>query len=290
VNAYLLKAERALSQGKPEEARVHAWNALTTIRAEELGRLLEVARELDDGLLIRDIELRGVPLEEPEPRVESKSSRIAFVWFALVIAVVAGAALSSALGEPGAIEPKREDTTTLPQTEPLLTQRSGVWLVRLGRSERAPLQKLADDMTFRYGIPVGVLPEIVLLPRSVLDEEREQIDGDALLDVLARWYPARGRATVIGVTDYSMFSDALDLRYPFMLRDHGHHAVVSTADLGANLVDRWRGRSRYKRTRKLIARGIGFLYLRRSMSDDSHSLMRSQMSGTDDIDALDERL
>jgi len=74
-----------------------------------------------------------------------------------------------------------------------------------------------------------------------------------------------------------------------MLRDRGHYAVVSTADLGAFEND-GRASNRYVRTRKLVARGTGFLYLRRPVSSDEHSLLRSRMSSIDDIDALDERL
>jgi hypothetical protein len=48
--------------------------------------------------------------------------------------------------------------------------------------------------------------------------------------------------------------------------------------------------SERERTRKLAGRGIGFLYYLRPQSSDSHSLVRSEMSGTDDIDALRERL
>jgi hypothetical protein len=87
-----------------------------------------------------------------------------------------------------------------------------------------------------------------------------------------------------------MFSKALGIDHPFMLRAHAHYGVISTAELGADLFARWHGHTRYQRTRKLVARGIGFLYLLRPESNDPHSLLRSSMSGTDDIDALVEEL
>ena len=95
---------------------------------------------------------------------------------------------------------------------------------------------------------------------------------------------------VIGITDFPMFSEKLGLRHPFLLRDGSSYGVVSTADLGAGIWARVRGHTRHERTRKLVARGIGFLYLKRPESSDENSLLRSQMSGTGDIDALDERL
>jgi len=192
--------------------------------------------------------------------------------------------------EPGAPKPGVDDIAAIPQEGlPLLTQGSGVWIVRIGRSERVPLQKLADDLSIRYRIPVGVMPEIALLPPYAVDGERDELDGDALFRVLREWYVARGAAAIIGVTDFPMFSENLDLQRPFMLRDGAHYGIVSTADLGASIWARVRGHTRYERTRKLVARGIGFLYLRRPVSSDDHSLLRSRMSGTGDIDALDER-
>jgi hypothetical protein len=170
----------------------------------------------------------------------------------------------------------------------MLSESSGVWIVRIGRSERVPLQELADDISLRHRIPVGVLPEIALLPSSVVRDD--ELDADALLRMLREWYVASGDAAIIGVTDFPMFSEALNERRPFMLRDGSRYGVVSTADLGAGPWARVRGHTRYERTRKLVARGIGFLYLKRPESSDEHSLLRSHMSGTGDIDALDERL
>lgn len=287
MNADLLKAERELARGNPDEARIHAWNALATVKPEELGRLLEVAEELGDSLLIRELERRGL---SAEPHEAKPSFRLRSLIFPAVVAtILLLLAVNTVTAEPGAPKLTEKDTAFLTgQGAPLLTQRSGVWIVRLGRSELVPLQKLADDLSLRYRIPVGVLPAIEAFPPSVLDGDR--LKGDDLEGLIARTYTAEGRATIIGITDYDMFSTALDLEHPFMLRWETHYGVVSTADLAASLIDRLRGHTRYERTRKLVARGIGFLYLRRPPSADPHSLLRSQMSGTGDIDALDERL
>ena len=56
MNADLRQAERELAKGNPDKARELAWNALATIKPEELTRLREVADELDERLLIGEID------------------------------------------------------------------------------------------------------------------------------------------------------------------------------------------------------------------------------------------
>ena len=290
MNADLLKAERELARGNPDEARVYAWNALATSRPEELPRLLKVAEELDDELLVREIEGRGVVADEL-PKAARSFQLKGLIFPIAIMVLLLFLALNTLTSEPGSPDLKKKDTSLLVEPRlPILAENSGVWLVRLGHSELVPIRKLAQDVNLRYRIPVGVLPEIAVLPTYVAANSHNELDADALLSMLSRWYVARNDATVIGITDYPMSSDALRLRRPFMLRDRVHYGVVSTADLGAFLPDRLRGHTRYERTRKLVARGIGFLHLHRPESSDPHSLLRSQMSGTGDIDALDERL
>ena len=289
MDADLLRAERALALGNADEARVHAWNALATVPPEELPRLQEVATELDDQLLMREIDRRGPPPEKPKPDEGSTFRWTSLIGPVAVAVLIVSFLVSTATTEPGAPKPGGDDVQVLtPQKLPILSQSSGVWIVRVGRSERVPMQKLADEISLRYRIPVGVLPEIALLPASVV--YGDELDGDALLGVLREWYVARESAVVIGITDFPMFSEKLGLRHPFLLRDGSSYGVVSTANLGAGIWARVRGHTRHERTRKLVARGIGFLYLKRPESSDENSLLRSQMSGTGDIDALDERL
>lgn len=291
VNADLLKAQRELAMGHRDEARVHAWNALITAYPADYPLLRQIAEELDEELLVRELDERGVE-PAPEPQPERRRPRItAFIFPAFIVILLAFLALTTISTEARAPQPRADAPSILPPGgRPILTEGDGIWLVQLGTSQHVPLHKLADDLTLRYGYPVGVLPEIASLPHAALDEDRNALDGDLLLDVLARWYGAHGRATVIGVTDYEMFSADLELDHPFMLRTSPNYAVVSTADLGASVISRLRGHTRYERTRKLAARAIGFLYLRRPFSPDSHSLLRSQMGGVGDIDDLDERL
>lgn len=293
----LLKAERELARGNAEEARVHAWNALATIKRAELPRLLEVAGQLGEELLIRELEERSASAEpvrpEPEERFDRRVLFIPLAAFGIIFVL----GMYTLVSEPGPATLHRDAIGPLPPARsPVLTEHDGVWLVRLGPSERVPVDQLAEDVSLRYGVPVGTLPAIATVPSFAYDQRDEddrvddELDGDALFDVIPRWYAARGFATIIAITDYTMSSEGLGTRRPFLLRDHPHYAVISTADLGAGPFDRMRGHTRYERTRKLVARAIGFLYLRRPQSTDEHSLLRSGMSGPGDIDALDERL
>ena len=291
MNWDLRKAEQALARGEREEARVYAWNALATITPDELTSLMRIADELDDQLLILEIQRRGLS-EESEPAPISTVGKLLRASFLVILlTAVVLTMFGASLSEAGPIVPKKDDTA-LVQHEglPLLRENSGIWLVRIGRSERVPLQKLADDLFFRYRLPIGVLPEIDPIPNSALDDAEHQLIGEELLGLLGRWYGARGNATIIGVTDYDLRSRSLDISYTFSLRSSAHYGVVSTSRLGGNVTDRIRGNTRYRRTRKLVARNIGFLFLGRPQVDDPHSLLRSQMSGNDDIDALDEKL
>ena len=67
MDADLRKAERELAKGNPNEARAHAWNALDTIKPEELTRLRELAEELDERLLLGEID-RALNMLLSEPR------------------------------------------------------------------------------------------------------------------------------------------------------------------------------------------------------------------------------
>lgn len=289
MNPDLAKAVRALEFGDPAEARVHAWNALESIDPVEAGRLRRVAEELGDDELIAALERRDFAetTAKDEPQFRLRNIAVPLVIFSVILVAALNDLL---LAERDA--PDVDDVRTakvMPQVSPLVTERDGIWLVRIGNKERVSLRKLAVDLTHRHHLPVGVLPAIDPLPESVVDEDEEELDGDELITLVASWYRTSGHATVIGITDFPMRSRDTSRR-PFMLRSHLHYAVISTADLGAGFFDRRRGHTRYERTRKLAGRGIGFLYYLRPESSDPHSLVRSEMSGTDDIDALDERL
>ena len=297
MNSDLQKAADALAAGRRDEAAVYAWNALTGITADEAPELTRIARELDDQLLLRELESRGLLKEAPaealaQPERKPFLRRVLAAWPLLVVTlVVFGMLAVDKLGEPGPVEPSSNDAVFQPPAGqlPILTESSGVWLMPVGRLKTVDVQKLADDLTFRYRIPVGTLPD-VQLPRWTLDADRHRLVADSLLRLLSQYYGAEGNATIIGITDFDMRANRAGLRHHAFALGEGHYGVISTALLGANLIDLWQGHTRYQRTRKLVARYMAFLFLHREQVDDPHSLFRSKMSGADDIDALVEKL
>ena len=172
---------------------------------------------------------------------------------------------------------------------PILAENSGVWLVPLGEPGSVDVDRLAGELAIHYRIPVAVLPDIAL-PSWTLDANEQSLVAEQLILLLTHAYRAHGGAAIIGITDYEMYATRNDLTHVFSWRAPPHYGVVSTSSLAANVLDRLRGHSRHERTRKLVARNIGFLYYRRHVVDDSHSLLRSPMHGNGDIDKLRETL
>lgn len=300
MNADLEKAAAALLAERADEASVYAWNALATIEDGDAVELARLARELDDRRLLGELERRGLPTEaEPEapapaaPAAARRPLRAAgaagSALFLLVVAIVIIAAVASIPVEGGDRHPTAATATSDLVSEPILTERAGVWLVPLGEPTRVDLERLAREVSLRYGVPVGVLADVAL-PARTLDEAKRALIADELIDLLAAAYRTRGNAVVIGLTDYDMYFREQQLAHAFALRRGRHYAVVSTSTLGASVLDLVRGHSRHERTRKLVAREVGFLYLRRPQVDDPHSLLRPTMHGADDIDKLNEEL
>jgi hypothetical protein len=295
MNVDLQRARRALAAGKPDEASVYAWRVLPMITdGADRAELLRLARELDDVLLLRELEERGFgrPTTEPTPERETSTSNLRFlpfVGFAIVMVVMVGLTLTDLPIEGRPPDVDEAAIRDRPEAHSrLLTLTDGVWLVPVERAKTVDLQRIADELTFRYRIPVGVQRAQVALTPSSLQDSRDDPVAERLLELLARAYGAEGRATVIGVTDYDM--DSPTHGHVFTLRSSRNYAIVSTAQLSASVLDRLRGHDRHERTRKLIARDIAFLHLGLPMVDDPKSLRRATMSSIEDIDELEERL
>jgi hypothetical protein len=296
MSTNLQKANEALACGRADEAAVYAWNALGDVRPDDAPELARIARELDDQLLLREIERRGlstVPAEEPKPEpVERKPIlRLVRALPALAVALfIAGAVVTSVPTESGEQHPTARDAASPTRfAQPILAERSGVWLVPLGEPESVDVDLLAKELAARYRIPVAVLPDIAL-PSWTLDATERSLVAEKLVFLLSRVYRTQGGAAIIGITDYEMYATRNDRTHVFSWRAPPHYGVVSTSSLAASLLDRLRGHSRHERTRKLVARNIGFLYYRRHKVDDPHSLLRPSMHGVDEIDKLREAL
>jgi hypothetical protein len=296
MNRDVERANEALAAGRPNEASVYAWNALADIGSDEAPQLARIARELDEPLLLREMHRRGfttvpAPLPEAEPEPLNRSSRLRLLRALPVLAVVLilGAAIVMSIPtESGARHPTARDTNSEAHfPRPILAKSSGVWLVPLGETRSVNLPQLAAETGLRYRVPVGTLPEIAL-PRWSLDESQRALVAEQLILLLRRAYGARGHTVIIGITDFDMYDRGDRLAHTFSWRASSHYGVVSTSTLAANILDRIRGHSRHERTRKLVARNIGFLYYHRHEIDDPRSLLRSPMHGVGDIDKLRE--
>jgi hypothetical protein len=292
----LEKANEALAGGRADEASVYAWSALASIGPHDAPELARIARELGDSRLLSEIERRGfstAPTDEPEPeRVErTRTARLLRALPAVAFAVLLlGAIVASIPTESGERQPTERDTSSATRfARPLLTERTGVWLVPLGVVESVDIHRLAAELSFRYRVPIAILPEVGL-PAWTLDANERSLVAEQLILLLRQAYRAEGGAAIIGITDYDMYETRKDHTHVFSWRAPPHYGVVSTSSLAASLLDRLRGHFRHERTRKLLARNIGFLYYHRLEVDDPHSLLRSPMSGVGDIDKLREKL
>jgi hypothetical protein len=287
MNVYLQRARSALAAGRPDEAAVHAWNALPMVREDaDREELFRLASELNDELLLRELEDRGFgrPLQESAPAPDTPKSKLRYLPVVIVALVIAGAAGSQVPTEEGAPRPSGEAHPSA--VSRIVDLNSGVWLVPVGRAESVDVQKLAVELTFRYGVPVGVQPEVPAVLPTAVDGDR--LIAEELLSILARSYGATGRATIVGITDYDMRSPSEG--HVFSLRSEPHFGIVSTAQLSANVLDRLRGHTRHERTRKLVARNMAFLYFHRPVVQDPKSLTRPKMASIGEIDDLEERL
>lgn len=291
MNSDLQRARRALEAGEHQLASIFAWNALESALDEsDRAELVRIADELNDVPLLQELERRGFgrPQKEREPVEEPKTaSRLRFLPFAVVLLVMAVLVLTDLPTEGRPPDVDEAAVRARPQAHPrLLTLRNGVWLVPVERAESVDVQRIADELTFRYRLSVGVQANVTLTP-DTLQETRDDLWAERVLELLARAYPAEGSATIIGITDYDM--DSPTHGHVFTLRSSENYAIVSTAQLGASIVDRLRGHDRHERTRKLVARNIAFLHLGLPMVDGETSLRRTSMSSIGDIDDLEER-
>ncbi len=289
------RANAALAGGRQEEASVYAWNALADLAADDAPELARIAQELDDPRLLREIERRGFstrPAEQPEPEPVKRKPilRLARALPALAVALfIAGALVTSIPTESGERYPTGKDSASETRfVRPILAERSGVWLVPLGEPGSVDVDRLAQELAAHYRLPVAVLPDIAL-PRWTLDANEQSLVAEQLILLLRQAYRAQDGAAIIGITDFEMYVTE-DRTHVFSWCAPPHYGVVSTSSLAANVLDRLRGHSRHERTRKLVARNIGFLYYRRHEIDDPHSLLRPPMHGNGDIDELKESL
>jgi len=256
--------------------------AMNAVSPEQALEMVAITPGLDKERLLNELPAKR------KPRRRLLHAILVPLVAAIVVLIVIGIHRS----EPGDLYPTPKDAVSEHEfTQPLLTERSGVWLVPLGEPRRVDTTRLAAELAARYRLPVAALPDIAL-PSWTLDAKRHSLVGDQLILLLGQAYRARGRAAIIGITDYEMYGgpEFRDSVYSWRESPPGHYAVVSTSLLGDDTFDLRHRTTRHVRTRKLVARDLGFLYYRRPELDDSHSLLRPSMNGVHEIDELREDL
>jgi hypothetical protein len=236
---------------------------------------------------------RRVPLRSRSRNLSSAnrfSGELRALPVLAIALLIAAAVITSIPTESGERYPTAKDAASEARyVRPILAEKSGVWLVPLGEPGSVDVGRLAQELAAHYRLPVAVLPDIAL-PRWTLDANERSLIAEQLILLMRQAYRAQAGAAIIGITDYEMYAMREDRTHVFSWRAPPHYGVVSTSSLAANVLDRLRGHSRHERTRKLVARNIGFLYYRRHEVDDPHSLLRPPMHGNGDIDKLKETL
>lgn len=280
------RAAEALRQGRLDEAELHAWNALLTVGPDDVEELRRVVNALDSTSLKTAFETRwGTVAGRPTIPVKRRLRRTRLVLALVFLVVGVGSKVAGLANESGPVAATREAIAEHPNSEPTLIGNDGIWLVPLGRLETIDLGRLARELSSAYKVWVGPV-ELLTLPSWTLDPNEKQLSAEALVNLLNKKYRSYGQPTVVGITDYDMRSRSGP--YSFALRAEVQNGVVSTSRLGADLVDRLRGHTRYERVRKLVKRQIELQRNGGTPTDDPHSLLQLELHGIDELDRIDE--
>jgi predicted Zn-dependent protease len=293
----LKKAEQAIARGRTDEALQLLWNALEQARLSEDRESLEAIRRLARGLEGFDAEHLAAAVERVQPDVESPPYERprASGWrrSVLIAALLTAAAfvgvkfvlplLTGPVGPPIEVD---ENTTA---AEPVAVEAPGVYLVPIGRFESVSVTKIAVDIERRHAVPVRTFAAVPLR-HSTVDDKRDQLVAEELIDLLRRQYPARHpRAVVIGLTQFDMYIRGASWNYAFSLRAEPSYAVVSTARMDpANYGDAADRELLETRVRKIVGKNVGVLYLRLPLSSNPRSLLYDRILGPDDLDHMTE--
>jgi len=152
------------------------------------------------------------------------------------------------------------------------------------------LQRYFQDT---YGLQVTVAPSIAV-PVTALDNARQQVIAERLLDAVASASPAAGSRDVsIALTEYDMMiADKPEWRFGFSLRNEaGAIAVISTARMDpANYGLPRDDELLFRRVLKMVSKSVGILYYGLPVSADPTSVMYNNILSVDDLDQMGERL
>jgi hypothetical protein len=162
-----------------------------------------------------------------------------------------------------------------------------IYLVPADRPSEAAVRRLRIDLARRLPADICTTPSLVL-PESVLDRGRSQVDGSLVLDASALPFrdiwPDRPAMTV-AVTSHDMFtSGSPDLRFTFGLgfrfRDGlQSHAALSSGRMGT-------GEAAARRLETMALRYIGYYYFGLPFGADPTVALGPRLGGLTDLDRM----
>jgi predicted Zn-dependent protease len=297
VEKELRNAEDAIARGRTDEALQLLWDALELARVSQdrdsLEAILRLARRLEgsDAEHLATTVERLLPDSEATPRARPRSSdwkRSVLIPALLIVAAVAGVKFGLPL-LTGPVGPPIEVDEDTPPAEPFAVEAPGVYLVPIGRFESVSVTKLAGELERRHEVPMRTLRAIPLR-RSTVDDDRDQLVSERLIELLRRQYPVHHpSAVVIGLTQFDMYIRQVSWNYAFSFRAEPSYAVVSSARMDpVNYGDSPDQELLQARLRKMVAKNIGVLYLDLPLSSNPRSLLYDRILSPDDLDRMTE--
>jgi predicted Zn-dependent protease len=167
-----------------------------------------------------------------------------------------------------------------------------VYFAPLGELQSIDLDALTAHYQERFGITIGVLPDLRIAP-DLVDADRQQLIAEEAISRLRTTHQAVESdpgALLIGLTEEDLAVRSIpEWRFAFALRTQGRYAVISSARMDplffgepadADLL--------HTRLRKMITRVIGFYYFGLPASFDPRSVLYTDILGLDDLDAVSE--
>ena len=169
-----------------------------------------------------------------------------------------------------------------------------ICFVPLGQVDPDLVRNLADHYRYDYGMRTGVLTPSAV-PEEMVSHERHQIDGASLADYMGKLFPADfedPNVVLIGLTPLDLYAHDRDWNFELGWADWSGpgHGVVSTYRMHLGrffLVDDERVLSR---TRKMVTKYVGLMYMRFPLSDDPTSPMYGNIMSVSDLDRMKDSL
>ena len=165
-----------------------------------------------------------------------------------------------------------------------------IHFVPIGEFPSPTRERLVAFFKEKLHLSIETLP-IVPIERTAFDDRRRQLIAEELIGLMQRRYPELSNdpeALLIGITIGDMYIRSRpEWRYAFAAGDTVKVAVVSSARMDPTFYrEPTNPQVLHVRLRKMVAKYIGYMYFRRSQSNDRKSVMYGPILGVDDLDAI----